>query len=97
MVLLPRKRPTFPNSIEFQQTPSLRNPTGHLHVDLDELIPRWAEKFERIPNSDKFKSKSEWRAMKREVRRVSEAGFIPPYGSRWKNAIYGLRDKLRWR
>lgn len=72
----------------------LYNPEGHLHMELDSPLHNWADQFAKLPGIDKMQSKSEWRRLKREIRRLTAAGFIPPYGSRLKNVLYALRRKL---
>jgi hypothetical protein len=72
----------------------LYNPEGHLHMELDQSLQDWADEFAKLPGIDKMQSRSEWRKLKREIRRLTAAGFIPPYGSRLKNFLYALRAKL---
>jgi hypothetical protein len=74
---------------------SLCNPNGHLHGELDVLLPSWADQFVEMPAIQNMQSKSEWRNLKREIRRVTAIGFVPPYGSRLKNLTYPVLMKLK--
>lgn len=68
----------------------------HLHCgDLDGSLVGWAEFDEQQPGIDRMKTKSEWKALKGELRRLSAAGYIPPHGTHFRNFVFGLRDRFR--
>lgn len=67
---------------------------GHLHNDLDEMVPIWAKKFPAIPGADQTRTKSQWRRMKEAIRVAASRGYIPPHGTIFKNLVYGAREKL---
>jgi hypothetical protein len=73
----------------------LRNADGHLISSIDKTyLQSWAEKFGRMPGVSGTQSKSQWRALKKEMAQLSATGFVPPYGSRWRNMTYPLRRRL---
>jgi hypothetical protein len=83
---------------EFREAPHtlpmadlLRCEKGHLVSELPEpIMVSWSKQT----GLDQFKSKKQWRDIKREIVRLSSLGFILPYGSRWKNVSRQLRCGL---
>jgi hypothetical protein len=64
--------------------------------EMDFKISEWAQKFSQIPGIESVQgqTKTDWRKFKRELRRVSALGFIPPYGTRLKNFLYASRSRI---
>ena len=74
----------------------LVNRAGHLHSEIDSSLPGWAEAFSRMrPSILKMQSKSDWRNLKREIRNAKANGYIPPYGTHWKNFKASVQEKLK--
>ncbi len=58
----------------------------HFSTEIKEdLLQVWAREFREMPGLDKLQSKSQWRNNKRLMIAALNRGFIPPYGTRWKN------------
>ena len=73
----------------------LRNPNGHLMSEIGEAnIKSWSEHFSKLPNIDQMQGPRQWRNLKGEITRLSSLGFVPPHGSRWKNALYATRERI---
>ena len=75
---------------------ALRNPDGHIisHID-DNLIRSWSKKIPEVTaGTPPPQSKAQWRAAKLGIARALSAGFVPPYGSRWKNALHSALKRL---
>jgi hypothetical protein len=73
----------------------LRNPNGHLMSEIGEAnIKSWSEQFSKMPNIDQMQGPRQWRNPKGEITRLSSLGFVPPHGSRWKNALYAARERI---
>ena len=71
----------------------LRCEKGHLVSELPETVMQsWSNQIDRLPVLDQFKSKDQWRTIKREIVRFQSLGFVPPYGSWWKNMVFRLRE-----
>ena len=56
------------------------------------LMTKWADHHRRLPAIDLLKTKPQWRNFKKEMGSLLSSGFIPPRGTRWKNAIYYARE-----
>jgi hypothetical protein len=68
---------------------------GHLSTSVaDEVLVDWSQKMSRIPGIEQVRGKQRWRAIKKDIVRLSAAGYIPPYGSRWKNALHRVRERV---
>jgi Protein of unknown function (DUF3800) len=75
---------------------TLRNSDGHLccHIE-DDVVRTWSDEMDReMAGVPPLQSKSQWRNVKRGMARSLALGFVPPYGSRWKNALYSARKRL---
>ena len=73
----------------------LRCADAHIVSELDsKIMLDWANCFEAMPEIKMLQSKGQWQDMRREISRLSALGFVPPHGSRWKNALYGVRERL---
>jgi hypothetical protein len=73
----------------------VRSSTGHLVSEIGEAtIKSWSEQFRTLPNIDQMQGPRQWRNLKGEITRLSSLGFVPPHGSRWKNALYSARDRI---
>lgn len=72
---------------------SLKGPNGHLVTRLEEpILQSWGAHFAGLKGTKEMRTKSQWRNLKREIVRVTDLGYIPPHGSRWKNALYRIKD-----
>ena len=73
----------------------LRNSKGHLMSEIGEAnIKSWSEQFSKLPNIAQMQGPRQWRNLKGEITRLSSLGYVPPHGSRWKNALYSARDRI---
>lgn len=73
----------------------LRADSGHLMSELDEtMMHRWAHHHSQLPGIPQLQSKGQWQRFKAEMARLNSLGYIPPHGSRWKNALYRARERL---
>lgn len=71
----------------------LGNP--HMFSEITEAeLQGWADNFSRLPAIPMMRSKSQWRAVKRGAAQLHAAGFIPPHGTRMKNALHRAREFL---
>jgi hypothetical protein len=73
----------------------LRNQRGHLVSEIDATYMKsWSERFSKLPNIDQMQGPGQWRNLKEEVTRLASLGYVPPHGTRWRNALYGARDRI---
>lgn len=73
----------------------LRNAEGHIANEIDEeTLKRLAHEFSKIPSVKRMQSKTQWQKLKRDVAHLSSIGFVPPYGTPFKNAIFRARVRL---
>lgn len=73
----------------------LRNSNGHIFSSIDEAhIKSWAEQFRKLPGIMQMQGPKQWRNLKSEVTRLTSLGYIPPHGSRLKNAIFAARERI---
>jgi hypothetical protein len=73
----------------------LCNSKGHLVSEFDEAnMKSISGQFSKLANIDQMQGPQQWRNLKGEIRRQSSFGFVPPHGSRWKNALYSARDRI---
>jgi hypothetical protein len=69
--------------------------SAHLVSEIGEAtIKSWSEQFSKLPNIDEMQGPAQWRNLKGEVTRLSSLGYIPPHGTRWKNALYATRERI---
>jgi hypothetical protein len=68
----------------------------HLHCgDLDSKIPIWTEFDEQEPGVELLQTKADWKTLRKLVRAQLGTGFLPPHGTRTKNLVFGVRDRIR--
>jgi len=71
---------------------------GHLVGDIGEGVLRsWGEKFRGMPVVSQLKGRRQWREVKAEIIRLSELGYVPPHGTKWKNFVHEFRHWLAGR
>lgn len=64
----------------------------HMAVDITAAdLTRIAEGFAPIPGTSIIRDKNTWRKMSADLQRLIASGFIPPRGTRWKNAVHRAR------
>ncbi|MGF1631284.1 MAG: DUF3800 domain-containing protein [Kiloniellaceae bacterium] len=68
---------------------------SHLVMEIsDESLQDWAREFSTVPGVNLVQSKTQWQAVRRNISDLNAGGFVPPYGNRVRNLIYGARDAL---
>jgi hypothetical protein len=73
-------------------TNSLLGGSGHLVSEITESNIRvWSEGFGELPTAE-MQGPKQWRNLKGEIVRQLSLGYVPPHGTRWKNALYSARD-----
>jgi hypothetical protein len=74
----------------------LRAPRRHLLCGEipEEMMIKWADHHSKLPNIDTLKTQNQWRIFKRNFANLLSSGFIPPRGTRLKNAIYRARERI---
>jgi hypothetical protein len=59
-------------------TGSLLNKAGHLTQEIpDEIVRKWADHHSKQPGVPLIQSKGQWRALKKEIQRLKDAGIDP--------------------
>ena len=77
------------------QADLLRNPRAHLVSGFDAAVmKRWAKAFDAMPGIPQMQSKGQWQKMRREIVRLNSIGYIPPYGTHWKNFVHWVQESL---
>jgi hypothetical protein len=72
--------------IEHLEVPSVINTKLHAYAELPEkMLEGWGQQFATFPGIDRMQTKREWRRVKGDAARAIAAGYIPPYGTRWRN------------
>ncbi|MEX0809930.1 MAG: DUF3800 domain-containing protein [Dongiaceae bacterium] len=67
----------------------------HMAIDYTpQDLQRFADGFVGVPGAKDLADKTKWKKNMRELDRLLAAGFIPPRGTRWKNALYHFRERL---
>lgn len=67
----------------------------HMAVDISaDDLRRIADGLAAIPGSALLRKKAIWKRNRRELDQQLAQGFIPPRGTRWKNAVYYTREFL---
>ena len=65
-------------SISLPVTASLVNRSGHLVQELpDDVVRRWADHHSKLPGTPHLRTRGQWRAAKKEIRRLQDAGIDP--------------------
>lgn len=59
-----------------------------------DMLEKWGQIFSKQPGVHLLQTKSQWKKFRETSRRLSEAGFIPPHGTRWKNFVQSARERL---
>ena len=74
----------------------LRQPRLHLLCgEIPEaMMSSWAAHHSKMPQIANLQTKLQWRRFKGDFARLLSSGFIPPRGTRWKNAVYHARERL---
>jgi hypothetical protein len=73
----------------------LRNEGMHISSAIDEkMLMKWADEFSKMPAIQSLSGKASWKEMRSLITRLSSAGFVPPYGTRWKNLVFAGRERL---
>jgi len=74
----------------------LRRSGEHLLCgEIDEpTMTRWADHHRSLPAVNVLKTKPQWQNFRKEMAALLTSGFIPPRGTRWKNALYFARERL---
>jgi hypothetical protein len=73
----------------------LCNRSGHLVSEFDAAKMKSVSRhLSKLANIDQMQGPGQWRNLKAEIRHQTSLGFIPPHGTRWKNTLYGARDRI---
>jgi len=73
----------------------LRNELGHLTGAIDRpVLIRWSEEFRRMPQISQLQSKGNWQRFQRNLSGLLSQGYIPPHGTRLRNAVFGARESI---
>lgn len=81
---------------KFSLADKLANPHLHISSEIsDEILSKWGRAFEQTPNVKLVQSKSQWQKMRKITRDALSAGYIPPYGTHWRNFMYIARQRIR--
>jgi hypothetical protein len=73
----------------------LRAEAGHIMSAIDEaMMLRWSNHHVQFPALAQVRGKSQWQRAKREMARMLELGYVPPYGSHWRNAVHRVREYI---
>ena len=73
----------------------LRSPEGHLFSAIEEKnIRSWAEQFSELPSMNELRGPKQWRNLKVEITNLLAQGYIPPHGTKWKNARHQMQELL---
>lgn len=77
-------------------TDLLRAEVGHVMIgEIDStMMQRWADHHSQQPGVPLLRSKTQWQEMRKTLRQLNELGFIPPYGSRWKNTVHSIGERI---
>lgn len=72
----------------------LCNADGHLSSQIEEpMMKTWAIHHQQQPGIAGLQSKSQWRTFRAEIARLNALGYIPPQGTKWRNALHGIRER----
>lgn len=67
----------------------------HIALDYDlPMIQRLADNMSKVEGVQRITGKTPWKKTTKNLKRQLAAGYIPPYGTRWKNFVYGARKRL---
>lgn len=53
----------------------------------EEVMIAWGQAMSRLPQAAVPHTARQWKKLKLDIRAAKAKGFVPPYGSRWKNRI----------
>jgi hypothetical protein len=74
---------------------NLRSADGHLMAAVDEtMIKSWASQFSVMPGVSALQGPKQWQRIKRQIVRLNSQGWLPPHGTRWKNAYHRVSERL---
>jgi hypothetical protein len=73
----------------------------HFATEIEQQsLEKWFREMSNIPGARQLQTKARWADMRRELRRLRAAGYIPPHGTRLKNMIHRIRAAIarafRW-
>ena len=73
--------------------------SAHMAIDApDELLVKWRDGLSFISGIPLMQSKTGWRRVKVQLATALANGYIPPYGTRWRNFLGRIRlTFIRWR
>ncbi|SEP28586.1 hypothetical protein SAMN04490248_1811 [Salinihabitans flavidus] len=70
--------------------------TDHVVARLEvSHLKTWRHEFSKMPGLERMQSKSEWQRTRTALVQGKVAGYIPPYGTRWKNFKGKIRDRFK--
>ncbi len=73
----------------------LRRAEGHVVYEIPEsVLLSWSEKFSEMPGISGLQSKRQWQEHKKLLGLLLSRGFIPPYGTKWKNTLHRVRERV---
>jgi len=71
-------------------------PAGHFTFEIDEAtIKSWHMAFSKMPGIAGSQGSRNWKRAKVHMKAMLAAGYIPPYGTRWKNWKHAMRERIR--
>lgn len=90
-----RRNHEYGDPTKFMVPDFLSHDGRHMAIDLTPVeLQKFANGFANIPDAKDLISKVTWKKNMKELDRLLAAGFIPPRGTRWKNALYSIRERL---
>jgi hypothetical protein len=73
----------------------IRNPEMHLLSSIpDETVAKWSALLRQIPGLEQLRTKRQWQKFRRHLIEQKALGYVPPYGSAWKNLLHRARKGL---
>jgi hypothetical protein len=77
------------------KVPSVMKET-HVYGELPEkMLEGWGKQFAAFEGIDKMQTKREWRRLKEHAGKAVAAGYVPPYGTRWRNIWVPMALRVR--
>lgn len=71
--------------------------SAHLSTHVpSEMLRIWQEGMSQIRGASKIQSKADWRKFKGELGTALAKGYIPPRGSRWRNFLFEIEQRIRF-
>ena len=76
-------------------TSLIRDQETHLVSGIpDETVAKWSESLRQLPGLQQLRTKNQWSKFRRHLIEQKNLGYVPPYGSTWKNLLYRARKGL---